>query len=160
MGMSTDWVDPRCLSTDWATTIDRLSHNYRQLFNTCRQTVKHAVSIWHIHILSIALGLSMLLLLLSSTAVVHIVHFKLQISLLYPIWVWKLYFSSPPQFSTSVKISQIWAEHQRLLTFNSATSCAITAVYVPLAQGIKPHVAHPNELHRAHPTEIDFAART
>jgi len=30
--------------------------------------------------------------------------------------------------------------------------------YVPPVQGIKPHVVQPNELQRAQPTEIDFAA--
>jgi len=33
------------------------------------------------------------------------------------------------------------------------TSCAITVAYVPTPNGIKTHVVHPNELHRAQPTK-------
>jgi len=51
----------------------------------------------------------------------------------------------------------------RVINFSLAIGYAITAAYVPPAQGIKSHIVHPNELHRTQPTETkstetDFAA--
>ena len=79
---------------------------------------------------------------------------NIQISLLYPIEFEKLQFSSSPPIILHLgeNFSNL-SETSQIANFSSATGCAIIAAYVSPAQGIKPHIVHPNELYRAQATK-------
>ena len=51
---------------------------------------------------------------------------------------------------------QLNTTSQLILTY--PTRCAIMTAYIPMPNGINPHIVHPNELHRAKPTKIEYAA--
>ena len=137
MGLLTEWDDltlglvncrqpERCLSTAWATIVDNYSIPVNRLITGASVLAYLSIHCWHSPRAC-----------RQRPSTVHFFCCYLQLSLktlssFYLLW-------SPLQFSTSVKISQIWAEHQWIVNSAQQLVAPLRLPTYSLPKGLSTH---------------------